>query len=56
MYSCASKWLRVTVVAMPQACTMAILPSFHRSRRPLAEGCRPKPVPAPPDSVSGSAP
>ena len=56
MYSCASKWLRVTVVAMPQACTMASLPSFHRSRRPPAEGCSPKPVSAPFANSSGNAP
>jgi hypothetical protein len=55
-YSCASKWLRVTVVSSPQPCTIASLPSVQMSRRPVADGCRPKPVAAPPASVSGNAP
>src|SRR5690606_34119998 len=55
-YSCASKWLRVTVVSRPQLLTMASLPSVQMSCRPVADGCRPKPVAAPLASVSGSAP
>ena len=54
--SWALKWLRVTTVGMPQLCTIASLPSFQTSRRPLADGCSPNGVAAPLARVSGSAP
>lgn len=56
VYSCASKWLRETTVDRPQACTMAMSCSSQMSRRPDAEGCRPKPEAVPPAVVRGRAP